>query len=108
MTFKKFALVFCMLCAVIICSCGDRTEYTFINKSSYIIHITLSESYREINSTDSPYVKYPFKVYVKDMKTVYIQKSDVDFSWTTSYAGDNSKVYCEINGSKATFKNQEE
>jgi len=108
MTIKKFTCVFCVLCAGFFCSCDGVTEYTFENKSSYTIHITLSEPYKNENSTDLPYVNSSFMVYVNNKKTVYIQKSDVDFTWTTNSAGDNSKVYCETNGSKATFKNQGE
>jgi len=107
MTFKKLTYVLCVLCAVIFSSCGDGIKtYTFTNKSSYTVQITLSEPYKEDDSTEALYLKDPFPVYAKNTKTVYIHKNDVDFSWTTLYAGDNSKVYCEINGSSAVFINQ--
>ena len=105
---KKFVLVFCVLCAGFFCSCDGVTEYTFENNSYYTIHITLSEPYKNVNSTEEKSTTSPFTVYLREKKTVYIQRSDVDFTWTTNSAGDNSKVYCEINGSKATFNNQRE
>jgi hypothetical protein len=111
MTFKKLALVFCVLCAVIICSC-DEFEYTFENKSSCSIQISLSEPYKNTNSsgeqsTTSTFVIYASSSYGSNNKrTVYVKNSDVDFTWTTSDPKDNSKVSCTINGSKATFTNQ--
>jgi hypothetical protein len=106
MIFKKFALILCVLCPVIICSCDGYAEYTFVNKSSYTIQITMSEPYKELNSSDSPYIKSPFRVYKNEKKIIYIQKNDVDFTWTTNYVGDISKVYCDISGSKATFEDR--
>lgn len=104
MLFKKFALVFYILYSVIICSCDDMmVEYTFINKSSFTIQLTLSEPYKYENSKEANNITSPFSVYTGRETTVYVQKRDVDFHWTTINIGDNSKVYCTTNGSKATF-----
>jgi len=78
-------------------------EYTFINKSSYTIQITLSEPYKYENSSNASSYNTSFSVYKDGKETVYVTKTDVDFNWTTNYANDNPKVYCETSGSKATF-----
>jgi len=106
MTFKKIALFFCILCPVIICSCSDYVGYTFDNKSSYTVLISLSEKYKNENTSDSPYLNDKFSVYQKSTEVKYVSKNDVDFSWTTYNAGDSSKINCVVSGSKATFTNQ--
>jgi hypothetical protein len=109
MTLKKFALVFCILCPVIICSCGDDImviKYTFDNKSSFTVQITLSASYKYETSSEAESMTSPLSVYGGSEKSVYIQKNNVDFQWTTDYAGNNPKVYCTISGSKATFRDR--
>jgi hypothetical protein len=99
--------------------------YTFDNKSSYAVQITLFKPYKtELHSettteidpetgietttkTDPPTYTTPFSVSNLDVKKVYVRSDgNVDFQWTTSYAEDNSKIYCETNGQKATFKNR--
>jgi len=105
MTFKKIAVILCVLCPLIICSCEMMIEYTFINKSSYNVNITLSEPYKYEDSDDASSYTSSFSVYKGSQETVYVKKNDVDFKWTTDYAGDNSKVYCTTDGSKATFLN---
>jgi hypothetical protein len=108
MTFKKNAFIFCVLCLVLSsCNIGNfNLEYTFDNKSSFIIQVTLSEPYKtdkddEVNKTST------FSVYSSRVAKVYVQNNGiVDFQWTTSYVGDNPKVYCVTEGSKATFKNR--
>jgi len=113
MMFKKTGwLVACLLCTFVICSCGDlekNIEYVFDNNSSYTVQITLSQPH----STSKPTKDYtPEKtsstvtVYGGNSVTVYVDNTDVDFQWTTSYAGDNSKVYCTASGAKATFNNR--
>jgi len=93
-------------------SCGSiesNIEYVFDNKSSYIVQITLSQPH----ATSKPTEDYkPEKnlstitVYREATATVYVDNANVDFQWTTSSAGDNSKVYCTTSGAKATFKNR--
>jgi hypothetical protein len=117
MTFKKFALVFCILCPVIVCSCtigNTWLSYTFKNESSFTIQITLSEPYKyetsSETSSDTPSETFtsPFLVYISNVKKVSVlSDGNVYFQWTTtSSAIDNSKVYCVTNGSKATFKDR--
>jgi len=109
MPLKKIVLLFCLVCAVMLGSCGDgdiTVEYTFNNKSSYTIQITLSEPYANDSSSDAAKTTYPFSVYQNNERTVYVKRNDVNFYWTTSYAGDNAKVYCVVDGSKATFRNR--
>jgi len=112
MIFKKIVLTFCFLYAVIISSCsfgdGDVTlTYTFDNKSSYIIRIILFNPYKEDEASEVEYTS-PFLVYGGNEKAVLVKRNNVNFSWTTNYASDNPKVYCEVNGQKATFRNVKE
>ncbi|WP_461255307.1 hypothetical protein [Treponema sp. R80B11-R83G3] len=108
MTIKKTAFVFCILCLVF-CSCSlsnQTLEYTFDNKSSYTIRITLAEPYKT-NKDDEENRTSPFSVYSLNVTNVYVQSNgSVDFQWTTNSAQDNPKVYCVTNGPKATFKNR--
>jgi len=106
MTFKKIALVFCVLCPFFICSCLEYTDFRFVNKSSYLIQISLSEPYKETNSTDAPYLKTPFYVYSRETAIKYVKKNDVDYTWTAYNPVDNPKIRCTTDGAKATFENQ--
>jgi len=106
MFIKKIALFFCFLCPLFICSCLDYVEYTFINKSSYTVIISLSEVYKNESSTDAPYLSDRFSVYQKETVKKYTSNNEVDFTWTTYNTGDSSKVSCEVTGSKATFTNR--
>jgi len=109
MSFKRFALPFCLLCAVILGSCGDGSmvqHYNFNNLSSYTVQITLSQSYTTENVKDAYKYDSSFSVYKESKKTVYVQKNNVDFKWSTSSLGDIPKVSCEVNGSTATFRNR--
>jgi len=112
MIFKKTGwLVACLLCTFVICSCDleSNIEYVFDNNSSYTVQITLSQPH----STTKPTKDYePQKtsstltVYTGNAVTVYVDNMNVDFQWTTSYAGDNPKVYCTTRGAKATFNDR--
>jgi len=109
MIFRKFAFVFCLLCPVIICSCGDvamTIKYTFDNKSSFTVQITLSEPYKYDTSSEAESITSPFSVDGGSEESVYVKRNDVDFQWTTQSASDNSKIYCTTSGSKATFRNR--
>jgi len=112
MTIKKTALLFCVLCPLIICSCGLNIEYQslvyiFDNESSFAIQITLSESYRYKTDDTEEKRNFPFTVYSSNVTQVYVKgKEIVDFQWTTDSAEANSKVYCVTEGSKAVFKNR--
>jgi hypothetical protein len=81
-------------------------KYTFDNKSSFTIQITLSEPYTYESSSEAEKQTSPFSVNEGNKEAVYVKRNDVDFHWTTSNAGDNAKVYCTTSGSKATFKNR--
>jgi hypothetical protein len=81
-------------------------DYTFDNKSSFTIQITLSEPYKYETSSEAENMTSPFPVYGGTEETVYVKKNDVDFQWTTINIGDNSKVYCTTSGAKATFRNR--
>jgi len=109
MTFKKTAFVFCVLC-LILGSCGVGSmplEYTFDNKSSYTIQITLSEPYRTSSDKEEKTTTSPFSVYSLNVTRVYVQNNGiVDFQWITNYAEDNPKVFCVTEGSKAVFRNR--
>jgi len=100
MTLKKTAFVFCVLCLVL-CSCGIGNvplEYTFDNKSTFTIQITLSEPYKT-DKDDEVNKKSPFSVFSSDVEKVYVKNNGVvDFKWTTSYIRDNPKLYCITKG----------
>jgi len=136
MKFKKIALAFCIVYLVIICSCtieNTLLEYTFENKSSSTIQITLFDSYEtEVSSEEEIEVQVevdgeiqtqtqtktktwtqtfsaatPFLIRRSEVKKVSICNNGiVDFQWTTNNAESNSKIYCETAGQKATFKNR--
>jgi hypothetical protein len=108
MTLKKTAFVFCVLCLGL-CSCNIENfnlEYTFYNKSEFTIKITLTEPYKT-GSNDEKNKISPFLVENMSVKKVFVQNNGiVHFQWTTDSAEDNSKVYCVIEGQKATFKDR--
>jgi hypothetical protein len=110
MTLKKTAFVFCILCLAL-CSCSIENfelEYTFYNKSSFTIQITLSAPYKTSKGNEEKEETSPFPVYSSNVTKVYVKNNGiVDFQWTTSPAEANSKVYCVKEGSKATFRDHE-
>jgi len=108
MTLKKITFVFCILC-LLLCSCNIENfnlEYTFNNKSSFTIQITLSEPYK-FDANDERSKISPFLVEKMNVTKVYVQNNGiVNFQWATDSAENNSKVYCVTEGPKATFKNR--
>jgi len=109
MKLKKTAFVLCVLCLVLFsCGMGDiPLEYTFDNKSSFTVQITLAEPYKTSKENDEKERTSPFSVYSSRVEKVYVKNNGaVDFQWTTSFIGDNPKVYCVTEGPKATFKNR--
>jgi len=112
---KRFAgVLFLLGITFIFYACGDATQnisYTFDNQSSYGVSVTLSELYKtkvDYGET-TEYIKsetQTLSVYSGSQTTVYVDKGNVDFSWTASYESDNKKIYCEVNGGTAVFKNR--
>jgi len=134
MTLKRIALVFCVLCSAIVCSCKLTIEdvwltYTFDNKSSFAVQVTLSKPYKiditvetqivtetdgvtqiqietKTERSESTFTT-PFLVSGSELKCVYIRSDgNVDFQWTANSAEDNPKIHCVTKGPKATFNNR--
>jgi len=113
---KRFAGIICLLGIAVICSvCGDipatNVAYTFDNKSSYGVSVTLDKIYKTkvINGEDTEYVKSESKtlsVYSGSESTVYVDSENVDFSWTSHSEGNNKNIYCVVDRNKATFRNR--
>jgi hypothetical protein len=114
MTFKRFALAFCIVCPIIISSCKIEDislTYTFDNQSSFAVQITLSKPYKyktsSEKSSETETFTSPFSVSSLDATKVSIQSDgNVNFQWTTDSGGDNAKISCVTNGQKATFKDR--
>jgi len=110
MTLKKITFVFCVLCTIIIYSCDIGNvplEYTFDNRSSFTIQITLTAPYKTSNESEEKERTSPFSVYSSRVEKVYVKSNGiVDFQWTTNNIGDNPKVYCVTEGPKAVFKDR--
>jgi len=109
MTLKKNAFVLCVLCLVLYsCGMGDiPLEYTFDNKSSFTIQITLAAPYKTSKENEEKERTSPFSVYSFNVTKVYVQNNGiVNFQWAADSAKNNSKVYCVTDGQKAVFKNR--
>jgi len=109
MTLKKTAFVFCGLFLVLFsCRIEDfELEYTFDNKSSFTIQITLAAPYKISKENEEKERTSPISVYSSRVEKVYVKSNGiVDFQWTTSYVEDNPKVYCVTEGPKAVFRDR--
>jgi len=110
---KRFAgVLFLLGIAVTFAACdgfvSKRVPYTFDNKSSREITVTLSSEYYTRDPTDS-YVASKTKelsLYSGSLTEIFAESSVLDFSWTADSESYNRSIYCVVNGGKATFRNR--
>jgi len=100
---------------------NDYFEYSFDNRTNQTVTIELKQSYRLQNDIDSikenkknnsnyepPAARTAsLNISSGNSQKVFIENHSADFSWKTGSRSDNLEVYCETNGSKATFMTRE-
>jgi len=110
MTAKRFAgLLVLVGLALALGACDEekKVPYTFENKSSYSITVTLDSNY--YTSSDSDAVESLTKqvsIYSKSSVEIFVDSTSVDFSWSSSNETQNAKIYCIVDGGTATFKDR--
>ena len=101
---------------VLVSSCINDADiwfhYEFVNETRYTINITLDKKYAvdigslvsSSGSSNPPTYDSPFSVYANNSKTVHVQNSSANFSWTASSQDDNRYIIVSSNENKATFR----